>query len=345
MSVKIETVKLSEIHKLANNPRHIKKDDFDRLKQSLKNFPEMLEAREIVVDENGTILGGNQRYEALKANGITETTVKRVEGWSEEKKREFVIRDNVANGEWDMDVLANEWSDEPLGEWLGGELPTSWGETPEDDNDGYYGDERERTFKSMNLEQVLDMELVGEYGMPLIRAESFTPEKIIPFNYVLSDSERTAGVHFFIDDYQFERVWNDPEKYAEILRQYPCVFTPDFSLYLEMPKAMQIWNVYRSRFVGNYLQNRGIKVIPTLQWSFQDSYEFCFDGIEPGGTVAISTIGVKRNDSALQLWREGLAEAEKRLKPTQILCYGGAIDDYNYSCEVVNFENNNFKKG
>ena len=123
MSVKIETVKLSEIHKLANNPRHIKKDDFDRLKQSLKDFPEMLEAREIVVDENGTILGGNQRYEALKANGITETTVKRVEGWSEEKKREFVIRDNVANGEWDMDVLANEWSDEPLGEWgvdLGG---------------------------------------------------------------------------------------------------------------------------------------------------------------------------------------------------------------------------------
>ena len=117
MPVKIEKVKLDEIHELKDNPRWISKDEFARLQRSLKEFPEMMEVREIVADENGDILGGNQRYKALLANGETEATIKRVTGWTDKMKREFVIKDNHANGEWDMDVLANNWSDEPLGEW------------------------------------------------------------------------------------------------------------------------------------------------------------------------------------------------------------------------------------
>lgn len=113
----IKTVKLADIHEFDGNPRQIKKDDFERLKKSLKEFPEMLDVREIVIDEDGAILGGNQRYKALLANGETEATVKQVVGWSEAKKREFVIKDNIANGEWDMDTLANQWDDLPLNEW------------------------------------------------------------------------------------------------------------------------------------------------------------------------------------------------------------------------------------
>lgn len=117
MSVSIEKVRLADIHEYDGNPRQISKKDFDVLKQSLKDFPEMLDVREIVVDEVGTILGGNQRYKALLANGVAETTVKRVTGWSEDKKREFVIKDNIANGDWDMDKLANEWDADKLMEW------------------------------------------------------------------------------------------------------------------------------------------------------------------------------------------------------------------------------------
>ena len=117
MKTEILKVNLSELKEYHSNPRQIKKDDFARLKKSIKEFPEMLEVREIVVDENNEILGGNQRYKALKANGETEATVKRITGWTEEQKRQFVIRDNVQNGEWDTDILANEWSDEPLGDW------------------------------------------------------------------------------------------------------------------------------------------------------------------------------------------------------------------------------------
>lgn len=117
MKIRIEKKKLSELVPTENNPRQIKKDDFERLKKSVKSFPKMLDIREIVIDENGTILGGHQRVKALLANGETEATVKIVEGLSDDEKREFVIRDNIQNGEWDFDTLANEWDDLPLDEW------------------------------------------------------------------------------------------------------------------------------------------------------------------------------------------------------------------------------------
>lgn len=117
MNIKIEKRKLSELVPTKNNPRQIKKDDFERLKKSVKSFPKMLDIREIVIDESGTILGGHQRVKALLANGETEATVKIVEGLSDDEKREFVIRDNIQNGEWDFDTLANEWDDLPLDDW------------------------------------------------------------------------------------------------------------------------------------------------------------------------------------------------------------------------------------
>lgn len=117
MKTSIKKVKLNDLIPTENNPRQIKKDDFERLKKSVQSFPQMLDIREIVVDENNRILGGHQRVKALLANGETEVNVKVVEGLSEEEKREFVIRDNIQNGEWDFDVLANEWSDLDLQDW------------------------------------------------------------------------------------------------------------------------------------------------------------------------------------------------------------------------------------
>lgn len=117
MRTTIKKMKLNDLIPTKNNPRQIKKDDFERLKKSVKSFPQMLDIREIVVDENNRILGGHQRVKALLANGEKEVNVKVVEGLSEEEKREFVIRDNVQNGEWDFDMLANEWSDLDLHDW------------------------------------------------------------------------------------------------------------------------------------------------------------------------------------------------------------------------------------
>ena len=121
MATEIRTVKLSDLKPTSNNPRKITKEDLEKLKKSIAEFPEMLEAREVVVDENLRILGGHQRVKALLENGETEVKVKIVKGWTEEQKERFVIQDNLQNGEWDDDVLA-EWDKEKLKAW-GMEIP------------------------------------------------------------------------------------------------------------------------------------------------------------------------------------------------------------------------------
>lgn len=117
--VKVETIEmnLADIAEYKSNPRTISKKDFAILKKSLKEFPSMLEVREIVVDENGVILGGNQRFKGLQALGKSKVKVKRVTGWTDEEKREFVIKDNIANGAWDTEKLANNWDKKKLEEW------------------------------------------------------------------------------------------------------------------------------------------------------------------------------------------------------------------------------------
>ena len=112
-----KTVKLSEIKPNPDNPRVIKRNQLKSLQKSLNDFPEMMKLRPIVVDEDGVILGGNMRYQALLANGATETEVETVSGLTPEQKREFVIKDNVAFGDWDWDALANEWDMGQLSEW------------------------------------------------------------------------------------------------------------------------------------------------------------------------------------------------------------------------------------
>ena len=99
-----------------NNPRAIRKDQLNKLVKSLQEFPEMLEARPIVIDKDGTVLGGNMRLKAAQLAGLDEVPVY-VREWDEDKDGQFIIKDNVSFGEWDQDMLANEWEPEQLDEW------------------------------------------------------------------------------------------------------------------------------------------------------------------------------------------------------------------------------------
>lgn len=112
--------KLVDLRKLPNNPRTIKKADMERLKQSIKDNPDYFEARPIILsDRTGelVILAGNQRYEAAKALGMDEVPTFLLEGLTEAREREIIIRDNVSNGDWDMEALANEWDTQELTDW------------------------------------------------------------------------------------------------------------------------------------------------------------------------------------------------------------------------------------
>ena len=124
MNIEIKKVKLSEIKLNPDNPRTISSKDMDRLVKSLQEFPEMMELREIVCDEDTVVLGGNMRTLALRKAGVKEAVAKIVIGLTPEQKREFVIKDNGSMGEWDMDLLS-AWDDLPLTEW-GIDLPEDW---------------------------------------------------------------------------------------------------------------------------------------------------------------------------------------------------------------------------
>ena len=108
---------------------------------------------------------------------------------------------------------------------------------------------------------------------------------------------------------------------------------------MDMPMPMKIWNVYRSRFIGNYYQSKGITVIPTLSWAEPETFQFCFEGIQEGGVVSVSTIGVKRDSDALKIWRDGMQAAIDKLKPSTILVYGGKLD-FDYGNIDVRYFNN-----
>lgn len=133
VKVEIKTVKLSEIKLNPDNPRTISKKDMELLVKSLKEFPEMLQLREIVVDEGMVVLGGNMRLLGLKQAGAQECIAKIVRGLTEAQKREFVIKDNGNFGKWDFDALANSWSDLPLVDF-GVELSRAW-DNPIPDNE------------------------------------------------------------------------------------------------------------------------------------------------------------------------------------------------------------------
>lgn len=134
----ITTLPISKIKPNAKNPRFIRDEAFINLVQSVKDFPEKLEARPIVLNQDNMILGGNMRFRALKEAGVKEVPVMIVD-WPEEKQREFIIKDNVSGGEWDWDVLANEWDKEQLTSW-GLEAPDDWDKEKggNDDVDPYH---------------------------------------------------------------------------------------------------------------------------------------------------------------------------------------------------------------
>lgn len=117
VEVKTYVEKIDKLIANEANPRKINRKAYESLKKSLKDFPEMKQLREIVVDENLTILGGHQRIYALKDLGYADVTVKQVTGLTDKQKREFIIKDNTASGEWDTDIIANQWDIEELENW------------------------------------------------------------------------------------------------------------------------------------------------------------------------------------------------------------------------------------
>ena len=165
---------------------------------------------------------------------------------------------------------------------------------------------------------------VGRYDIPQIETVTAYPQgDFIPMNYAKTAKDPASKiVHCFVDDYQFVRYWNSPDTYIPMLSKFSAICSPDFSTYTDMPLAMQIYNHYRKHWLAAYWQLHGITVYPTISWSNENSFEWCFDGEPIGGVVAVSSVGTQKGKENKRLFLKGYDEMMKRLEPLWVIFYG-----------------------
>lgn len=166
------------------------------------------------------------------------------------------------------------------------------------------------------------------YNMPVIEPADIDIEELrqtecIGFDRAVQYGCKGKGVHFYLDDFKFERIWNNISRYVDLLSESAYMLTPDFSMFTDWPFPVQIFNNYRGKYVGRYMQDCGINVIPTVCWSDGLSYDYAFDGLPTGGIVSISSVGAKRHE---ELFSQGYNAMIEALKPKAVLVYRDSYD-------------------
>lgn len=168
--MKTELVKIGDVKTNPNNPRTLKDDKFKKLVKSIQEFPEMLEIRPIVVNDDMVVLGGNMRLKACKEAGLKEIHIIKASNLTEDQQKQFIIKDNVGFGEWDWDMLANEWNSEELDEW-GLDVPNF---------------ETEENFEAEDEINEVDIKDLFDIKLPF-----YTPNQEIPKIKDMANQEKT----------------------------------------------------------------------------------------------------------------------------------------------------------
>ena len=179
----------------------------------------------------------------------------------------------------------------------------------------------------------------GKWNIPLVRKQTIDMDKLSLI--ACSDTRPNdapencrRGVHFFVDDYRFNGIYNNPERTLDKFSQYRFLLTPDFSTYADMDMWRQMESVAKNRWVGAFWQEHGLTVIPTISWSTASSFDFCFDGAETCGTVAVGMIGCKSNRLGFMRGYDAMLE---RLVPETIICFGTPFPEMRGNIIPVNY--------
>ena len=248
--MRVLNVPINQIKPYENNPRR-NDSAVDAVADSIRQFGMKVP---LVIDKDNVIVTGHTRYKACLKLGMDKVPCIKADDLTDDQVKAFRVVDNrVAEiASWDLDKLNVELGEIDMDM---SDFDFSFADMAEED-DGYYGDERERTNKAYNMDLIDTENLTNDFWqMPIIKNDGFVPKDLIGFNYAKTSKNKAVGIHFFLDDYQFERVWNAPEKYLNVLMEYDCILSPDFSLYMDMTMPIKIWNTYRSRQIGAYYQS------------------------------------------------------------------------------------------
>ena len=168
---------------------------------------------------------------------------------------------------------------------------------------------------------------VGELGIPPLPAVDvpLLDSKFIRFDMALKDKNpEDKIVHFFTDDFLFDRVWHQPERYLQMLGRFRAVIAPDFSMYTDHPRICQMFNHFRKHWCGAYWTGMGITVIPSPSWVMgsQEDFSWCLDGEPMRSTICISSHGAIKGDIRKAQFLAGWNEVIRRLEPERIFLFG-----------------------
>lgn len=335
MELKVEYVPTNTLVTYENNAKIHTGEQIDQIKRSIESFgfndP-------IAVWHDNVIIEGHGRLIAALELGMEELPIIRLDELTDEQRKAYMLVHNqlTMNTGFDFDILNEELENINI------DMSQFGIEMHEDDYDyderNYEEDdedidERDPSFQHNVFENQDRMQfpIVNFYGFPEIKATQTTGNKFLRFaDWKEVDNPEEYIAHFFYDDYKFMSAWREPDKYLDRLMKFKAVISPDFSLYTDFPRALQILSCYRRQWCGAFWQHMGIDVIPDVIWGDEESYDYCFEGIPVGGTVAVSSVGVKNDDAwnnkVDSLFKKGFDEMMKRIQPTTILYYGDMID-------------------
>ena len=160
-----------------------------------------------------------------------------------------------------------------------------------------------------------------ESGFPILSPLGDIEKQIkaMQFSFINVAKDKDVYVHFYMHDFLFERIWNMPDRYIKVLKQYKGIFMPDFSVFTDMPMPLQQFNYYRSLWYGAYAQKNGIRVIPNAIWGDKETYKWCFEGMPVNDIVSISSVGCLREKENARVFYNGLEHCINTLKPKIIL--------------------------
>ena len=182
----------------------------------------------------------------------------------------------------------------------------------------------------------------NEYGFPVVKSsENFSAKDLVPFNLCKSKKKEDMdkAVHFFLDDYKFEQLWTRPVKYIELLKSYEGMISPTFSVWSNQPYALNLFNMYRSRWCTRFFQEFGVNVLVDVRWADKSSYDYCFSGIEKYSPVIVNTVGTKMLANR-KMFIDGFDEMLRQIEPSKLYVYGEfmPLNFEKYFDDVIYFE-------
>lgn len=361
-----ENVRIDKLKPYKNNARTHSESQIEKIANSIVEFGFI---NPVLIDSDYGIIAGHGRVEGAKRlskedaekvlhNG-NEIPCIFVEDLTEEQKRAYIIADNklALDAGWDRELLKIELEeldnldfDITLTGFELGDINFEF-EKDEVANEKtptvqYVENDLLRIRRQFNIEEFDENRAEGMFQMPIIRGVDFVPSKLKGFNYAKSSKEFDFGIHFYIDDYQFERIWNDPYPYIDLLSQFECVLTPHYSVYSDMAFPIRVYNTYRSKLLGQMMQDAGLIVIPTVYWGWEDTYDYEFDGLPENSTLSIYTMNWDNTEENKELNEKGLKELIKRKSPKRLLIYSNGKEiDFDFGdIEVIYYKNEVYER-